>query len=115
MRNYPGGAKRVDEYPEEDLTNRIDDLKEKIKIKNERIAALESALKNQQDEELKHRQNDRNELYAWMGETVRMRRLMETIGEDRDEYKKRAEKAERGIRNLKKWLDISGEKVEPDV
>ena len=33
MRNYPGGAKRLDEYTEDDLVSRIDDLKDIIKSK----------------------------------------------------------------------------------
>lgn len=110
MKKTQSTAKGVDEFLTlEEYKEIVSKLEEKIKTKEIKIATLESELKLQQEEELKHRQEDLNNLYAWMGETIRMRRLSETIGEDLEEYKKRTEKAERGLRNLKKWLEISGE------
>lgn len=108
MRNYPGGAKRLDEYTEDDLVNRIDDLKDIIKSKNERIAVLESELKKQQEQEQKNIQEAIERYYPWMCEAIRLRRVSEAIGEELENYKRRAEKAERGLRNLRKWLEIQG-------
>ena len=108
MRNYPGGAKRLDEYTEDDLVNRIDDLKEIIKTKNERIASLESELKLQQDKEQQNIQDKINRYYPWMCEAIRLRRVSEAVGEELEIDKQRAEKAERGLRNLRKWLEIQG-------
>lgn len=110
-RNTPEGVEEfltVEEYK-----GMVSKLEEKLKAKEIRIAALESELKSQQDKEQEHRQEDLNNLYAWMGEAMRVRRLLEIIGEDLDEYRKRTEKAERGLRNLRKWLEISGEENGP--
>lgn len=46
--------------------------------------------------------------YLLMGEVVRLRRVCEIYGEERDENQMRAEKAERGMRNLRRWFKISG-------
>lgn len=107
------GSKERDNLTFEDYRQRVRFLENKLKSKNIEIDTLESALKNQQDEELRHRQEDKNTMYALLGEAVRLRRMMDTMGDDLEVYKKRAEKAERGVRNLKKWLEITGEE-EPD-
>ena len=108
MRNYPGGAKRLDEYTEDDLVSRIDDLKDIIKSKNERIATLESELKRQQEKEEQSVQAAVRNYYPWMCEAIRLRRMCAAVGEELEEYKRRTEKAERGLRNLRKWLEIQG-------
>ena len=53
-------------------------------------------------------ENERMKSYALMSEVIRLRRVGEIFGEERDECIKRAERAERGLRNLRKWLQISG-------
>ena len=97
-----------DKFTEEDRNNRINDLKEQIKKQNERSALLETELKKQQDKEQENIQKEINKYYPWMCEAIRVRRASETMGDDLDHYKKRAERAERGLRNLKKWMEISG-------
>ena len=69
------------------------------------IAELREALQNKDEELDEMRMN----AYLLMGEVVRLRRVCEIYGEERDENQVRAEKAERGIRNLRKWLEIKGE------
>ncbi len=91
----------------------VEKLEEQVRNREVKIAALESELKAQQDKEKEHRQADLNNTYAWMSEAMRLRRLSEMLGEDLMEYKKRAEKAERGLRNMQKWIEISGEKGAP--
>ena len=68
---------------------------------SERIKELEA--------ELKEREQDKINSYSLMSEVVRLRRLAEIISEERDEYKLRAEKAERGYRNLCRWVKIKAE------
>ena len=53
-------------------------------------------------------ENEKMKSFALMSEVVRLRRVGEILGEDRDECAARAEKAERGMRNLRKWMRISG-------
>lgn len=109
MPNYQlRNGRRLDEYSEEYFPNRIEDLKAVIKTKNERIASLESELKRQQDNEQQNIQNAIDKFYPWMCEAIRLRRLCEAVGEELEEYKRRTEKAERGLRNLRKWLEIQG-------
>ena len=110
----PSGIRKVADYTEEDLNYRIDALKDQLRIKNERIAVLESELKNHQDIEQEKIQEEINKYQPWMCEAIRMRRVAEAIGEDLERYKRRAEKAERGLRNLRKWLEIQGWGVGPD-
>ena len=114
MRKYPCGAKRLDEYAEETLSDRIEDLKAQIRKKNERIALLESELKVQQDKERQNVQAAIDKYQPWMCEAVRVRRVCEALGEELEYYQRRAEKAERGLRNLRKWLEIQGWGVGPD-
>lgn len=64
---------------------------------------------NELEIELKEREKDRINSYSLMSEVVRLRRLAEIISDERDEYKKRAEKAERGYRNLCRWAKINAE------
>jgi len=98
----------LSDYSAEDASNRINQLKEQIRIKNERIAVLEAELKRQQDKEKENIQREINKFYPWMCEAIRARRSAEMIGDDLDRYKKRSDKAERGLRNVKKWLEING-------
>ena len=98
----------LSDYSAEDASNRINQLKEQIRIKNERIAVLEAELKRQQDKEKENIQKEINKFYPWMCEAIRARRASEMIGDDLDRYRKKADKAERGLRNVKKWLEING-------
>ena len=61
------------------------------------------------EKELKEREQDKINSYTLMSEVVRLRRLSEIISEERDEFKLRAEKAERGYRNLCRWAKINAE------
>ena len=54
----------------------------------------------------------RNEKYrldaiALMSENFKLRRMIEIIGDERDDFHLRCEKAERGLYNLKKWIEIN--------
>ena len=44
---------------------------------------------------------------ALMSENFRLRRMIEIVGDERDDFHKRCEKAERGLYNLKKWIEIN--------
>lgn len=108
------GPQRIEEYPIEDLRNRLEVLREQVRIKNERITTLESELKNQQDKETQKVQAVIDKFQPWMCECIRLRRVAEAINEDLERYKRRTEKAERGLRNLRKWLEIQGWGVGPN-
>lgn len=51
----------------------------------------------------------RTDAIALMSENFRLRRLIEIIGDERDDYHIRCEKAERGLYNLKKWIEINSD------
>jgi len=55
------------------------------------------------------RRNDkyRTDAIALMSENFRLRRMIEIIGDERDDFHTRCEKAERGLYNLKKWIEIN--------
>lgn len=42
-----------------------------------------------------------------MSENFKLRRMIEIIGDERDDFHVRCEKAERGLYNLKKWIEIN--------
>ncbi len=49
----------------------------------------------------------RTDAIALMSENFKLRRMIEIIGDERDDFHKRCEKAERGLYNLKKWIEIN--------
>ena len=60
---------------------------------------------------------DRENCYLLLGENVRLRRMMEIMDEEHAAMEKRvalekerADKAQRGLKNLQKWLKIDGYK-----
>lgn len=61
------------------------------------------------EKELKEREKDKTNAFSLMSEVVRLRRLAEILSDERDNYKQRAEKAERGYRNLCRWVKIKAE------
>lgn len=80
------------------------DYKEFKEYKKYDTYDLVKALKKK-DKEL---EEEKMKSFALMSEVVRLRRVGEILGEERDECAARAEKAERGMRNLRKWMRISG-------
>ena len=52
-------------------------------------------------------ENERMKSFALMSEVVRLRRVGEILADERDSCIKRAEAAERGMRNLRRWIQLS--------
>ena len=59
------------------------------------------------EEQLKEMDKYRLAAYGLMSELFRLRRWMEIQDDELRDYKERTAKAERGIRNLFKWMDVN--------
>ena len=98
---------KLEDVKKETLVDTINKQRvEILKLKEENIA-LRYAL---QDVE-KYRTN----AYILMSENFRYKRMMEIMDEEKrdlieqlNKEKKRLDKAERGIRNLQKWMELKG-------
>ena len=82
-------TKKTQDIPEE-VDPVVEKLREALQLKEEEL------------------EEERIKSYLLMSEVVRLRRVCEIYGEERDYNQMRAEKAERGMRNLRRWLKISG-------
>lgn len=76
----------------------------------EELQALAKKLQKENSElrrDLAKKDKYRTDAIALMSENFRLRRWIEIIGDERDDFHKRCEKAERGLYNLKKWIEIN--------
>ena len=109
----PKHMKPADEIEEfltvEEYKEQVEKLETKVKTLRQKIETLEHELKIQQDREEANRRKDRAEFYPLMAEMMRARGLASMFYEDLLDYKRRAEHAERSVRNLKKWIEINYE------
>lgn len=82
--------------------------KESRELSKEEIDELIGMLREIISDQSKELEKEKMKSFSLMSEVVRLRRVGEILGEDRDEWALRAEKAERGLRNLRRWMQISG-------
>lgn len=74
-----------------------------LKKENEQLKLRVAEL----EEQLKEMDRYRLSAYGLMSELFRLRRWMEIQEDQLKDYKERTAKAERGIRNLFKWMDVN--------
>ena len=84
-------------------------MRTKDATREELIEAVDQLLveNNELREYLARNEKFRVDAYALMSENFRLRRMIEIIGDERDDFHIRCEKAERGLYNLKKWIEIN--------
>jgi hypothetical protein len=86
----------------------FEESKEPKELSKEETDKLIELLKKIISDQGKELEEEKMKSFSLMSEVVRLRRVGEILGEDRDEWASRAEKAERGLRNLRRWMQISG-------